>query len=119
MLNPKITVITSAYNSENFVAITLESVLNQTFKDFEYIIFEDASSDNTAKILKEYSQKDSRIKIVTKEKNLGYQGFIKNLNSGLKMARGKYIARIDADDIANADRLQVQYDFLEKNKDIF
>ena len=69
--------------------------------------------------MKNYAEKDSRIKLIQKEKNKGFIGFVENLNIGLKEAKGKYIARMDADDMAFPDRLQKQYDFLEKNHDIF
>jgi len=117
--NPTISVIMSAYNSEKYIAEAIKSILNQTFKDFELIIFEDGSTDNTKKIVQKYSKKDKRIIPVYNKKNIGYVGFIKNLNKGLKIAKGKYIARMDADDISLPERFQIQYDFLEKHKEIF
>jgi len=109
----------SAYNSERYITEAIESILNQTFRDFEFIIFEDGSTDNTKKIVQRYSKKDKRIIHVYNKKNIGYVGFIRNLNKGLKIARGKYIARMDADDVSLPERLQIQHDFLEKHKEIF
>ncbi|MDD4156759.1 MAG: glycosyltransferase family 2 protein [Candidatus Cloacimonetes bacterium] len=106
----------SVYNSENFLVETIESILNQTFRDFEFIIINDCSTDNSLQIIKEYSKKDGRIILINNKINLG---LTKSLNIGIKKAKGKYIARIDGDDIALRERLKIQYDFLEKNMDIF
>ena len=114
-----ISVIMSVYNAEKYLDIAIESILNQSFRNFEFIIVEDCSIDHSLEILKNYAEKDSRIKLIQKEKNKGFIGFVENLNIGLKEAKGKYIARMDADDMAFPDRLQKQYDFLEKNHDIF
>lgn len=116
MKNPRISVIMSAYNSEKYLAEAIESILNQTFKDFEFIIINDGSTDNSLKIIRKYQKKDKRIKIMNNKNNLG---LIKSLNKGLKIAKGKYIARMDADDISLPERFETQYGFLEKNNDIF
>jgi glycosyltransferase involved in cell wall biosynthesis len=116
MKNPKISVIMSVYNSEKFLSEAIESILNQTFKDFEFIIINDCSTDSSLEIIKKYKKKDSRIVLIENKKNIG---LTKSLNIGLKRAKGKYIARMDADDISLPERFQIQYDFLEKNKDIF
>ena len=113
---PAISVVMSAYNSEKYIAEAIESILNQTFKDFEFIIINDGSTDKTLEIIKNYSRKDKRIKLIKNTKNLG---LIKSLNKGLKAARGKYIARMDADDISLPERFKIQYDYLEKNIEIF
>jgi len=118
-MNPKISVIMSAYNSEAYIAEAIESILNQTVKDFEFIIFEDGSTDNTKKIVQRYSKKDKRIIPVYNKRNVGYVGFIRNLNRGLNLAKGKYIARMDSDDISLQQRFKIQYNYLEKNRDIF
>lgn len=112
--NPEITVLMPVYNDERFVRFSIESILNQTFQDFEFIIINDASNDNTPEILKDYKNQDSRIIIINNESNLRVP---KSLNKGLNVARGKYIARIDSDDISVKDRLEKQYIFLENNKD--
>ncbi len=114
-----ISVIMSAYNSEKYLAEAIDSILNQTLKNFELIIFEDGSSDKTAQIIRKYAKKDKRIKPVYNALNKGYGGFIKNLNRGIKLAKGKYIARMDSDDISLPKRLEEQYAYLEKNKEIF
>jgi glycosyltransferase involved in cell wall biosynthesis len=109
----------SVYNGEKYLRQAVDSILNQSFKNFEFIIIEDCSTDNTLKILKEYQVADSRIILIQKNENKGFKGFVENLNIGLNTARGKYIARMDADDISLPHRLEKQYEFLEKNPDIF
>lgn len=116
---PYISIVMSVYNAEKYLSQAVDSVLNQSFSDFEFIIIEDCSSDNSLQILKEYEKKDSRIKLIQKPENKGMQGFIENLNIGLKEAKGRYIARMDADDISHPNRLEKQVSFLDKNPDIF
>ena len=113
-----ISVIMSVYNGEKYLVQAIDSILNQTYQNFEFIIIDDCSTDNSSHILQEYAQKDSRIKIIKKEKNIGIKGFIKNLNLGISIAKGKYIARMDADDISLPERFQKQVDFLENNPEI-
>lgn len=108
----KVTVLMSVYNGEKYLHEAIDSILNQTFKDFEFIIINDCSTDDTAKILESY--KDSRIRIVTNEKNIGVA---KSLNKGLQLAQGRYIARMDADDISALNRLQKEVDFLHAHED--
>ena len=112
-----ISVIMSVYNGEKYLVQAIESILNQTYQNFEFIIIEDSSTDNSLDILEEYAKKDSRIKIIKKEKNIGIKGFIENLNLGISIAEGKYIARMDQDDVSLPERFQKQVDFLEKNSD--
>lgn len=107
----------SVYNGEKYLRKCIDSILNQSFEGFEFIIVEDCSQDSTLEILKSYQ--DSRIKIIQKVENKGFKGFVENLNLGIIQAKGKYIARMDADDVAHPERLQKQYEFLEKNTDIF
>ena len=102
-----------AWNAEQFVGEAIDSILAQTFKDFEFIIINDGSTDNTAKII--YSYKDPRIVFVDNTKN---QGLIAVLNQGMDMARGEYIARMDADDISYPERLAKQLEFIEANPDV-
>jgi len=109
----------SVFNGDQFLAQSIEAILNQTFQDFEFIIIDDASTDNCWEILNSFSTKDHRIKLSRNDKNIGIEGFIKNLNYACSIAKGKYIARIDQDDVAREDRLQLQFDFLECNPDIF
>ena len=103
------------YNCEAFVSDQLDSLLNQTFGDFELIVVNDGSSDLTSSIVKDYSALDPRIKLIDNEFHKGIAGA---LNTGLKYAIGKYIARADGDDIHLPDRLRIQYDFLENHQEI-
>ena len=115
---PLVSVIMSVYNGEKYLVQAIDSILNQTYQNFEFIIIDDCSTDNSSHILQEYAQKDSRIKIIKKEKNIGIKGFIENLNLGISIAEGKYIARMDADDISLPERFQKQVIFLENNPKI-
>jgi len=108
-----ISVVMSAYNSEKYIKEAIESILNQTFTDFEFIIINDASTDSTESIIKSFD--NPMIKLIKNEKNLG---LTKSLNIGLDLAKGKYIARMDADDISIPERFQKQFDLMEKNPDI-
>ena len=86
----------SVYNGEDYLAETIESVLNQTFSDFEFIIINDCSTDRTIEILENYAKKDERVKVHTNEVNLRLPS---SLNKAMSLSKGKYIARMDADDI--------------------
>lgn len=107
------TFLLPVYNGEDFIRETIESILSQTFKDFELLIIDDGSTDNTHNIINEIQ--DSRIKLVKNADNLG---LIRTLNKGLKLSKGKYILRIDADDICYPSRLEKQISYMEKNDDI-
>ncbi|MBU4477612.1 MAG: glycosyltransferase [Candidatus Omnitrophica bacterium] len=109
----KVTVLMSVYNGQRYLAGAMESILNQSFKDFEFLIVNDGSMDRTAEILQGYS--DCRIKIINNEKNIG---LTKSLNEGAQIARGKYIARMDADDISLPERLEKQVVFLDEHADV-
>ncbi|MDO4725892.1 MAG: glycosyltransferase [Porphyromonadaceae bacterium] len=111
--NPLISVAMPCYNNAPYVAEAIESMLNQTFTDFELIILDDCSSDNSAEVIKSFT--DKRIVYHRNEQNTGLAN---NLNIGLQMARGKLIARMDGDDISLPERLQTQVDFLEAHPDI-
>lgn len=110
---PKISVIMPVYNCESYIRESVESILGQSFTDFEFIIIDDASTDRTVEIIKEYD--NSRIKLIIKPTNTGYTD---SLNMAIKLAKGRYIARMDGDDVSLAHRLAVQYNFLENNKDV-
>lgn len=110
---PKISVIMPVYNGERYLKEAIESILNQTFSDFEFIIINDCSSDKTEEIIKSYT--DERIVYVKNEKNMGVAA---TLNKGLAKAKGEYIARMDADDISLPERFKTQVDFMDKNADI-
>lgn len=109
---PEISVLMSVYNGEKWLRDSIESVLSQSEEDFEFIIINDGSTDGTAGILDSY--RDKRL-IIKKQKNVG---LTKSLNVGLSVARGKFIARIDADDICMPDRFNKQKIFLIENPDV-
>ena len=113
MKNPKVTVLMSVYNGGKYLREAIESILNQTFKDFEFLIIDDGSTDRTPEILQSYD--DPRIKIINNERNIG---LTKSLNKGLKMARGEYIARMDADDISMPERLEKELTTITNDKEI-
>ena len=104
-----VTVLMSTYNDERYVAEAIVSILRQTLKDFEFLIIDDASTDRTPNIIDEYAQDDTRITVVKNERNLG---LTKSLNIGLSLAKGKYIARFDADDVSHPERLERQYMYM-------
>lgn len=112
---PKVSVIMPAYNTEKYVGEAIESILNQTFSDFEFIILNDGSTDNTAEIVKEYAKKDKRIKFIDNKKN---QGFIASLNQCLDVACGEYVAKMDSDDISLPERLEKQVKYLDENPNV-
>jgi glycosyltransferase involved in cell wall biosynthesis len=109
---PAVTVVMSVYNGEKYLKDAVDSILTQTFEDFEFIIINDGSKDNTLNILKSYN--DPRIVIISREN----RGLVASLNEGINKARGKYIARQDADDISHPDRIKKQYDYISIDKDI-
>ncbi len=112
-MSPKISVIIPAYNSEKFIKRTIQSVLNQTYKDFEVIIVDDGSTDNTKEVVEEFQKKDSRIKYLWQE-NSGAPARPKN--KGIKESKGKYIAFLDHDDEWLPEKLEKQLVLFEKQK---
>ena len=109
--NPVISVCMSMYNASKYLRECIDSVLAQTFKNFEFLIVDDGSTDNSVEIVKSYN--DSRIRLLCNKHD-----YIESLNLLLKEAQGKYIARMDADDVMQYNRLSIQYDFLEKENNI-
>ncbi|HEY9660554.1 MAG TPA: glycosyltransferase, partial [Allocoleopsis sp.] len=109
---PQISVLMAVYNGSRYVAEAIESILNQTFTDFEFLIIEDGSTDNTVQILQDYANRDPRIKLIQNEQNIG---LTKSLNKGLKLAQGKYIARQDADDVSLPHRFEQQIAVFAQN----
>ena len=105
----------SVYNGERDLREAIESITGQTFRDFEFMIVDDCSTDYSPDILNEYSQKDLRIKLIRNELNLGLTS---SLNKAIKTAAGKYIARMDSDDVADPKRLEKQVEFMETNPDV-
>ena len=112
----QVSVIMGVYNQWNREALqkAVKSILNQTLTDFEFIIYDDGSDPEVAGYIRELEKLDERIVLIGKEEN---HGLAFSLNMCIGAARGKYIARMDADDIALPERLQVQYDFMEQHKE--
>lgn len=107
---PIISVVMSVYNGEQFLDSAVESILNQTFTDFEFIIVNDGSTDGSLAILKEYAQRDRRIHLISREN----RGLTASLNEGIAYAHGEWIARMDADDISFPDRFEKQLAWLQQ-----
>lgn len=112
MSTPAISVVMPVYNGSLYLREAIDSILNQTFTDFEFIIVNDGSTDQSEEIILSYT--DNRIKYIKQEN----KGIGLTLRLGCSLAQGKYIARMDADDISNKNRLQIQYDYLEKNPEV-
>ena len=107
-----VSIITPTYNAEKFITETLKSVQNQTYQNWEMILVDDASTDETVKVISDFAEKDSRIKLFKLEKNSG-NGFARNI--ALEKAVGKYIAYLDADDLWFPNKLEKQVEFLKTN----
>jgi glycosyltransferase involved in cell wall biosynthesis len=112
-MSPKITVFMAAYNAAKFITEAIESVLNQTFKDFELLIVNDGSTDETVAIISKFQ--DPRIRVIHNDRN---RGLVFTRNVLLKEARGEYIAILDSDDIAIPNRLALQYEHFKKHPDL-
>lgn len=108
-----ISVLMTAYNAQEYLGEAIDSIINQTWNDFEFIIVDDGSTDGSLKILNEY--KDERIKVIVSEKNGGV-AYARNI--GLAKCTSKYVAIMDADDVSSLNRLEKQYSFLEKHPEI-
>ena len=108
-----ITVGLPVYNSSLYLADAIQSIVNQSFMDWELLVVDDGSTDDSVTIARSFA--DSRIKVFTDGKNMGQSA---RLNQICQMATGKYLARMDADDIMTVDRLQTQYEFLESNPQV-
>lgn len=114
-MSPKISVLMPAYNAENYIAEAIESILSQTFKDFEFIIIDNCSTDQSWWIIQEYAKVDQRIVALKNESNLGIAG---NRNKLITFVRGDYVAWQDADDISMPYRLEKQYQWMVKNPEV-
>jgi len=113
---PKVSVIMAFYNVERFIEEAIRSVLNQSFTDFELIIINDGSPDNSFQIAQKYAEKDVRIVLINNEKRLGCASA---RNLGLNIAKGGCVVIFDSDDVCLPGRLAIQFEYLEKNQDIF
>ena len=111
-MNELVSIITPTFNTEKFIRATIESVLNQSYQNWEMILVDDASTDETVSIIKEFAQKDNRLKLTELPKNSG-NGFARNI--ALEKATGKYIAYLDADDLWFPMKLENQIQFLKAN----
>ena len=109
MSSPLISVVMSVYNGEKYLDEAVQSILDQTFPDFEFIIINDGSTDATLEMLEKYKAKDNRIVLVSREN----KGLVASLNEGISLAKGKYIARMDADDISFPERFFEQCRLME------
>jgi len=109
-----ITVLLPVYNAEKYIAETVESILKQTFSDFEFIIIDDGSTDRSLEILQGYAANDQRVLLISREN----KGVVETVCEGFLLSRGQYIARIDADDIALPGRLEIEYEFLQSHPDV-
>ena len=112
-MKPIVTVLMTVYNGSNYLNEAIESVLCQTFNNYEFLIVDDASTDNSIEIINSYN--DSRIKLLINDKNIGQTA---SLNLGLGIAQGKYVARFDQDDVCLPKRLEEQVAFLKKNPSV-
>lgn len=112
-MKPLVSIIMAAYNSEKFIGAAIESILEQTFREFELLIIEDASTDGTLKKIQSYQ--DPRIRVLKNEHN---SGTLYSMRRGVKEARGKYIAVLDSDDIAEPDRIKMQVKVLDARPEV-
>lgn len=114
-LNPKVSFLIPCYNAEEYLTKALNCVVNQTYKNLEILTIDDGSSDKTLAILKQFAEKDNRVKVIQNETNLG---LIRTLNKGIDLATGEYIARFDADDLIDTNRIELQINLLNQNPNI-
>ena len=114
-MNPKISVVMAVYNEQHSLPQAIDSILNQTYQDFEFIIVDDCSSDDSSVIIRSYKEKDERIITIRNESNLG---LAESLNIGISHANGEWIARMDGDDISLPARFETQIAYLETHPDI-
>ncbi|MEP7356058.1 MAG: glycosyltransferase family 2 protein [Anaerolineales bacterium] len=109
---PRVSIVMSVYNGLPYLPAAFDSILNQTFTDFEFVVIDDSSTDGSEALLREYAASDARVVLVRNERNLG---LVTSLNKGLALTRGEYIARQDADDISLPQRLEKQVAFLDSH----
>lgn len=114
LLSPAVSVVMSVYNGEDHLAESIESILNQTFRNFEFIIVNDGSNDSTMDILNAYAKKDPRIRLITQKNS----GLAKALNRGIRLSRADLIARQDADDVSLPERLEKQLQLFDSVRNL-
>lgn len=110
----KVSILLPVYNAEDYIGETLSSLISQTYRDLEILVIDDGSTDNSNKIIKDFAEEDNRVRLV-EQKN---EGLISTLNKGLSLCKGEYIARMDADDISFANRIERQVDFLDVHSEV-
>lgn len=111
---PTVSVVMSVYNGKEYLELAIKSILAQSFKDFEFIIINDGSTDDTGIILNHFSKRDERIRVISREN----KGLVYSLNEGVNYATSPLIARMDADDICFPDRLEKQVKFMKENPEV-
>lgn len=111
--NPAVSVLMTVYNPGKYLSEAVESILNQTYQDFEFVMINDGSTDGSKKVLDDYAKTDDRIRLFHQENH----GLVYSLNRGLKLAKGKLVARMDSDDVSLLERLQKQVDYFSKHPD--
>ncbi len=112
---PCVTILMPVYNGQNFIRESIDSILNQTMQDWEFLIIDDASTDGTPVILEEYAYRDNRFTMVRNRENMG---ITRTLNRGLRLSRGKYVVRMDADDRSLPERIEKQVCFMDNHPEI-
>ena len=113
-MQPTVSVIMAVYNAEAFLDAAVQSILEQSFADFEFIIIDDGSTDRSNAMLQDYARKDNRVRLISRPN----KGLTVSLNEGWKLARGEFLARMDADDVAAPDRLRIQVEYLRAHPDV-
>lgn len=109
---PRVTVLMSVYNSDKYLRVAIDSILNQTYDNFEFLIIDDGSTDKSLDIIKSY--KDPRIRLVSRKN----KGLVASLNEGIEKARGEYIARQDSDDASKPERLEKEVEYLDNHPEV-
>ena len=108
---PTVSVVMTVYNTERYVGEAVGSVLGQTFGDFEFVIVDDGSTDRSTTILKDFAARDPRIRLVSRPNT----GIVAAANEGIGLARGRYLARMDSDDVCLPRRFETQVNYLEQH----
>ena len=112
---PLVTVLMPVYNGEEYLDTSIKSILDQTYSNLEFVIVDNASTDNSLKIIKKFKKIDKRIRLYKQTKN---KGLVSSLNLGLEIAVGEYVARMDCDDIAYPNRIKEQINFMKNREDL-